>query len=745
MKSYIQVLGAGSRECASHSLYFFLDQHRMLFNVSEGLQRLATQHRLKIAPNKMSAVFLTRLDWECFGGLPGLILTMGDTARLSEGSSVLRIVGPKHTKHAVAAMRPFLHRRDFCVEVEELCTSESSDSDGKEVSISHWRDEKADVNVWAVELVSDSCLSLSPSLPCEVEDPPVKIQKTGNVTVEEMEPNHFLLRMFQSEFSVQVSQAEREERCEEYAGRLSQKVSFKGTSLVLLVQGPTQAGKFDKAAAIARGIKPGPLFGKLSKGEPVVLEDGSVIDPECCVGPKRYSPAFMILDISTPGLARAAFDNISRLRELAVKPETSHVSVIIHLLGAEVVSNEELLMEYREFCVKLTENLTEQQQPVQHFFCAPNDAVLMSSSVDLQLALSGSLENSEFFPSGRQPANYFETLPGLLHPLDRISVGPGEQVFLDTSKVKLSGVSSNPDELDIANVEEQGIWVSTLGTGSAIPGKYRNVSSTFIENYSTNEMIFLDCGEMTIGQLHRLFGPKRMTNLLSRTAAILISHKHGDHHLGALSLINAVVKSRGKVLLIAPERFKVWLEEFAQVTDFGLKGVEFIPCGEILGGEPPFKLESGTQIKAFEVDHCHEAFGFQITFESESKTKIVYSGDTRPCDMVISNAFECDLLVHEATMSNDLLHEAILRKHCTIEEAVGVGVKSQSRALLLTHFSQRYAKGALSLEPSQHGNVKVAMGVDLLRFPLESVGKVAELASKMSDLLPVEKDEILDK
>ena len=120
MKSYIQVLGAGSRECASHSLYFFLDQHRMLFNVSEGLQRLATQHRLKIAPNKMSAVFLTRLDWECFGGLPGLILTMGDTARLSEGSSVLRIVGPKHTKHAVAAMRPFLHRRDFCVEVEEL-------------------------------------------------------------------------------------------------------------------------------------------------------------------------------------------------------------------------------------------------------------------------------------------------------------------------------------------------------------------------------------------------------------------------------------------------------------------------------------------------------------------------------------------------------------------------------------------------------------------------------------------------
>lgn len=731
MKPYVQVLGAGSRECASHSLYYFLEQHRIIFNVSEGLQRLATQHRLKIAPNKMSAVFLTRLDWECFGGLPGLILTMGDTARLvnldeNGAAGVLRIIGPRHAKHAVAAMRPFLHRRDFAVEVEELCV------DG---GISHWNDKKSGVDVWAYELSESTCKS-------DEEMTNEKCEKTGNVTMEEMEPHHFLLRMFQSEFSVQVSQMEREDRCEEYAGRLAQNFSYDGArSLVYVVQGPTQPGKFDRAAALARGIKPGPLFGKLSKGETVVLDDGSVIEPECCVGPKRSSPAFMILDISTSNLARNAFLRVKELRDLMKKPENekdSRVSVMIHLLGEEVVSDENLLKEYREFCVNLCEPFGGE---VKHFFSCPNDAVLMTSSVDLQLALAESLKANEFFPSGRQPANYLD-IPELIKPLDRITVAPEEEISLEASQNVLSGIS---DDSDFAKVLEKGIWVSALGTGSAIPGKYRNVSSSFIENYETNEMIFLDCGEMTIGQIHRLFGRKRATELLSKTSAILISHKHGDHHLGALSLIKAVGKARGKVLLIAPERFKVWLEEFAQVCDFGLSKVEFVACGDIR--EEPLKLEkSGTLIKAFDVDHCHEAFGFQITFKSSEKEKgknsrIVYSGDTRPCDSVIDNAHECDLLVHEATMSNDLLHEAIIRKHCTIEEAVNVGVQSKSRALLLTHFSQRYAKGAFSLDPSKHENVKVAMGVDLLRFPLDCIDRVSEFSVKMSELLPVDKEE----
>lgn len=765
MKSNLQILGAGSRECASHSLYYFLEQNRILFNVSEGLQRLATQFRLKISPSKLNAVFLTRLDWECFGGLPGLILTMGDTARLdSEKSSRVRIVGPRHLKHAIAAMRPFLHRRDFAVEVEELCVDDS-------MEISHWRDEKSDVDVWAYEISTSSkgCKASIASVTSKNSNDEV----VGNAIVEELEPNHFLVRMFQSEFSVlNTTQTEREDRCEEFSGRLPRDFSHDGVerSLVYVVQGPSQAGKFDKAAAVAQGLKPGPQFGALSRGETVQLSDGRKILPESCVGPKRMSPAFMIIDVATPTLARSARSSIGALRELLLKPfleKSSRVGVVIHLLGEDLVSDSEALSQYREFCAELSEQRGDGESSnfdFVNYFCAPNDAVLMSSSVDLQLTLSKAFEgegNGKYFPSGRQPANFFTSFDNVLRPMDKIIVAPDEAVQIEAFTPGFSGIGTldvacaneNTANMitDITNkiidttVDCDDIWISALGTGSAIPGKYRNVSSSLIESVGggvgKNEIIFLDCGEMTLGQMNRLFGHERCDELLRACSAILVSHKHGDHHLGALSLIQRILKLRvGSVLLVAPERFKIWLEEFGQVSEFGLERVEFVSCSNICQ-DPLVLPDSHTQIKAFEVDHCYDAFGFQLTFSGGSR--IVYSGDTRPCDSVIDAAHECDLLVHEATMSNDLHHEALIRKHCTIDEAVGVGLQAKSRAMLLTHFSQRYAKGALSLDPSkcEGSNLQIVMGVDLLRFPLKDVGKVSALASKMSALLPVDDDE----
>jgi ribonuclease Z len=159
MKTIIQFFGAGSREIGSHSLYMFLDQHRMLVNASEGTQRISTQHRLKLAPNRLSTILLTRLDWECIGGLPGLILTMADSSEALKNhpdasrlrtakAPVLRIVGPRHLKHAIAAMRPFLHRHNFVVEVEEV------EAAGESV---HFFDAKTGVNYWALELSTRLC------------------------------------------------------------------------------------------------------------------------------------------------------------------------------------------------------------------------------------------------------------------------------------------------------------------------------------------------------------------------------------------------------------------------------------------------------------------------------------------------------------------------------------------------------------------------------------------------------------
>jgi ribonuclease Z len=47
-----------------------------------------------------------------------------------------------------------------------------------------------------------------------------------------------------------------------------------------ICRGPEVKGKFNKAAAVALGIKPGPMYGKLHRGESLTLADGRVVTPD---------------------------------------------------------------------------------------------------------------------------------------------------------------------------------------------------------------------------------------------------------------------------------------------------------------------------------------------------------------------------------------------------------------------------------------------------------------------------------
>lgn len=86
------------------------------------------------------------------------------------------------------------------------------------------------------------------------------------------------------------------------------------------------------------------------------------------------------------------------------------------------------------------------------------------------------------------------------------------------------------------------IVVTTLGTGSAIPSKYRNVSATHLSIPNTGG-ILLDCGEGSLGQLRRRFGPDGLRQLYSELKMIFISHMHADHHLG----LQAILQDRLRV------------------------------------------------------------------------------------------------------------------------------------------------------------------------------------------------------
>ncbi|KAG8683781.1 hypothetical protein FRC08_014079, partial [Ceratobasidium sp. 394] len=94
--------------------------------------------------------------------------------------------------------------------------------------------------------------------------------------------------------------------------------------------------------------------------------------------------------------------------------------------------------------------------------------------------------------------------------------------------------------------------ITTLGTGSALPSKYRNVISTVIQlpGYGS---IMLDCGENTWGQLCRRFGmddsaTENAKSVLADLRCIFLSHVHGDHHMGLAKLL-----TQRRQILPAPE------------------------------------------------------------------------------------------------------------------------------------------------------------------------------------------------
>ena len=114
------------------------------------------------------------------------------------------------------------------------------------------------------------------------------------------------------------------------------------------------------------------------------------------------------------------------------------------------------------------------------------------------------------------------------------------------------------------------VVVTTLGTGSALPSKYRNGASSLLPSFSfsstrvlthnlppapvlsnliqipTYGSILLDTGEGTWGQIARRFGTQvengatesPAMQILRDLRCVFISHIHGDHHMGLAKILS---------------------------------------------------------------------------------------------------------------------------------------------------------------------------------------------------------------
>lgn len=256
-------------------------------------------------------------------------------------------------------------------------------------------------------------------------------------------------------------------------------------------------------------------------------------------------------------------------------------------------------------------------------------------------------------------------------------------------------------EADIPNRDAE---IISLGTGSAMPSKYRNVSATLVRVPGFGSYLF-DAGENTLGQLRRVFGDES-PSVLRDLKVIWISHLHADHHLGTASVIKAwheeTTKSNpsAKLVIASHGHMIDWVHEYADVEDFGLKRLVLVRlnahqskarlCEPRIFSPKETEQFGLAKIDAVGVNHCFGALATVFTFPSG--LKIAYSGDCRPSDPFVQIGQGATILIHESTFDDELRGDAIAKKHSTMSEAIDVGRRMGARRILLTHFSQRYQK-----------------------------------------------------
>ena len=109
--------------------------------------------------------------------------------------------------------------------------------------------------------------------------------------------------------------------------------------------------------------------------------------------------------------------------------------------------------------------------------------------------------------------------------------------------------------------------------------------------------------------------------------------------------------------------------------------------------------------------------------ETRRGRKLVFSGDTSPCDMVRVAADGADVLVHEATFTSEERDRALETGHSTARQAAELAAEAGVGLLALTHVSTRYAGGEIRDEARAiFPSTEVPRDFDLIDVPFPEKG-----------------------
>lgn len=270
-----------------------------------------------------------------------------------------------------------------------------------------------------------------------------------------------------------------------------------------------------------------------------------------------------------------------------------------------------------------------------------------------------------------------------------------------------------------------------LGVASATPTATRHLSSVAL--WREGDVHLFDCGENA--QMRMLqAGLKR-----SKIENIFISHYDVDHYAGLLGLLATLqLQRRDKpITLVGPEGLQKFLDfnfEFANIDlNYEINYVEVsedIESERVVDAEEyyvearplnhtsfclgyrfqekdsPGKVDAEKAVKmGITEDEQYKALkaGEDIVLEDGTEIKsydivghprpgdsFAYITDTKYCPNAVKLAMNTNILYHEATFSQSLADKASETGHSTSVDAARVANESQTKLLVISHFSARY-------------------------------------------------------
>jgi ribonuclease Z len=221
-----------------------------------------------------------------------------------------------------------------------------------------------------------------------------------------------------------------------------------------------------------------------------------------------------------------------------------------------------------------------------------------------------------------------------------------------------------------------------FGTSGAVPTHDRD--NTALAVYTTDHIVLVDCSGSPYQRiLHAGLDP-------SKVAALVVTHAHPDHIFGLPSLAHnlGLAGRRAPLDIYGLAETMKYVEGLMELFPLEKKMRYTVEC-HVISPEPRQALQlPGLTISAAPVVHAIPAVGIRAEFDTkEERGAVVFSGDNRPSEALVSFARGAHTLIHEATRLDEHQVWASAEGHTTAREAGEVATRAGVQRLLLCHFA----------------------------------------------------------